>query len=135
MSRTTGMLLGLSLLAVALGASRPAIAAGVVAETQTSPASPIATLAATLDARQRYSLQIDGRAGAAFSAATVETYVNAQATLDGSVDRGRQFQGTAPHTLELTAPQADLRYWRYAAVVTPTQGDNLVVRLVAADAN
>ncbi len=78
---------------------------------------------------------MDGPPGATFTAAGVETYVNAQATLGGSADRSSQFQCAAPYRLELPAPQTDLRYWHYAAAVAPTSGDNLVVRIVAADAD
>ena len=55
MIRTTGILLGLSLVAAAMVAARPAIAAGVVAESQTSVAHPVATVRAAMDWRQRCS--------------------------------------------------------------------------------
>ena len=135
MIRTTGILLGLSLLAAATVAVRPAVAAAVLAESQTSATHPVAAVQAALDWRQRYTLQVDGPSGAPFTVAGVETYVDAGATMAGSADRSGRFQGTAPYTLDLMAPQASLRYWHYAAVVTPTRGDNLVVRLVAADAS
>jgi hypothetical protein len=133
--RTIRILLGLTLLAAATVAVRPAVAAAVLAESQTSVAHPVATVRAALDWRQRYTLQVDGPAGATFSVAAVESYVDAGATLSGSADRSAQFQGTAPYTAELIAPQANLRYWRYAAVVTPTGGENVVVRIVAPDVN
>ena len=135
MIRTTGILLGLILLAAPMVAVRPAIAAAVLAESQTSVAHPVATVRAALDWRQRYTLQVDGPPGATFSGSAVESYVDAGATLSGSADRSMQLQGTAPYTSELVAPQANLRYWRYAVVVTPTGGENVVVRIVAPDAN
>ena len=135
MIRTTSMLVGLNLLAAAFVAAGPALAAGVVAESQSSTDHPIATLQSTLDWRQRYTVQVDGPAGATFSMAAVQTYVDARATQQGSADRSSQVQGRAPYTTELVAPEANLRYWRYAAVVTPTGGDHVVVRLVAAAGN
>jgi len=133
--RTTGILLGLTLLAAAIVAVRPAIASAVLAESQTSVAHPVATVRAALDWRQRYTLQVDGPPGATFSVAAVESYVDAGATMSGSADRSVQFQGTAPHSIELVAPQAGLRYWRYALVVTPTGGEHVMVRLVSTDAS
>ena len=135
MIRTTSMLLGLTLLAAAIVAGGPALAAGVVAESQTSTAHPVATLQSSLDWHQHYTLQVDGPPGTTFSLAAIQTYVDAQATQQGSADRSSQVQGRAPYTMDLVAPQANLRYWHYAAVVIPTGGDDLVVRLVAADGN
>ena len=135
MTRTTGILLGLALLVAALVAGGPALAASVVAESQTSTDRPVATVWSTLDSRQRYTLEVDGPAGATFSAAVMETYVGAQGTLSGSADRSSHFQGTAPYRVELVAPQATLRYWHYAAAVAPTGGQDLVVRVVTAGAS
>jgi hypothetical protein len=90
------LLLGLVMLAASILPGRPSAEPTVVAETRTSAEHPVAAVEAALDWRRQYTVRIDGPPGASFSAVAAETYVDAQATPEGSGDRGRQFDGTAP---------------------------------------
>ncbi|SRR5579884_3375335 len=105
-------------------------AAPVVAETTTTGEWGVAALQARLDASHHYTVQVDGPAGAAFTARYMQVYVSRQPSNGGSGNDDGSFQGNVPYEQDLTPPAAGLIFWRYSVVVSPTDPAQLVVRVI-----
>ena len=120
-----GVILALMLLSAPAAQSQ-----SVVAEAAATGEYGVAALQAALSWQRRYGLQVDGPAGAAFTARYLQVYVSHQPAGGGSGNDDGSFEGVVPYTQELAPPAPGLLFWRYSIVVSPSQPSELVARVV-----
>ncbi len=118
-------------LAILLVLATPAAQAPtVVAESRAEGQWGVAALQARLAADRRYVLQIDGPPGAPFTAYYMQVYVGRPASGGASGNDDGTFDGVVPYEQELVPPAANLLFWRYSAVISPTEPAELTARIL-----